>query len=344
MKKFFLTSSIVLSIYAAQAQPELNSLYTIEAGQTQKVYIKNVDVSPGDAGANQLYDFSDITFEGSPKESQMLNPAGTPYASYFPTATHAETMDNINFTYYIMNDKEQILLGQHESSYQGTATVVFSDPMTVTKFPLAYNETTSDNYYATYVVGNIPMILSGSVTTTYDGYGTLKTQFGTYNNVARLKTIKIDTSQYYNVTTIYKYTFHSFFVPGYITSLFSIVELSVFMKAEEVGEIEMNYTKSAYLYEPSFISSTKNAYLQDLKLSVSPNPASDFISVDFKDLSTDHYRIKVTGQDGSTVLEDNIFVSEGESYSMNLSELKNGLYFLEVYSSNRKAVKKIVKM
>ncbi|WP_156140459.1 T9SS type A sorting domain-containing protein [Sporocytophaga myxococcoides] len=243
-----------------------------------------------------------------------------------------------------MTDKEQTLLGQRITSTQGSATVVYTNPLTIAKLPLAYNGTTSDDYNANYVASGLPMTLSGSVSTTYDGYGTLKTQFGTYNNVVRLKATKIDNSEFSGATTILKSVSYAYYIPGYTTSLFAITEITTSIKMEGMGEVKMGTTKAAYLYDPSFLTSNKNAYLQDLKLSVSPNPASDIISLDFQDLSSDHYKIRVTEQDGSTVLEDNIFASKGESHSINLSELKSGLYFLEVYSSNGKTVKKIVKM
>ncbi len=334
----------MFSVYAAQAQPELNSFKITQVGQTVKAYVKQVDVSPGNAGANQLWDFSDITFEGNPTLSKVVNPSSTPYASSFPTATHAETSDNVNYAYYKMTDKEQTLLGQHSSSTQGSATVVYSNPLTIAKLPLAYNGTTSDDYTANYVASGIPMTLSGSVSTTYDGYGTLKTQYGTYNNVVRLKATKTDNSEFSGVTTIIRSVSYAYYVPGYTTSLFAITEITTSMKMAGMDEMEMGTVTAAYLYDPSFLTSNRNAYLQDLKLSVSPNPASDVISVDFKDLSSDHYTIRITEQDGSTVLENNIFASKGESHSIDISDLKSGLYFLEVYSSNGKSVKKIVKM
>ncbi|WP_028978613.1 T9SS type A sorting domain-containing protein [Sporocytophaga myxococcoides] len=171
------------------------------------------------------------------------------------------------------------------------------------------------------------------------GYGTLKTSFGTFNNVIRIKVtsisnIEITGSDSYS-TTIDAY---GYFIPGYTNPLFGILEAT--LNGPE-GESSFN---AVIAYDLTSLTSNKNTYLQNLKLSVSPNPASDLISVDFKDLASDNYTLRITEQNGAVVKENNIYAAKGESHNIDISDLKNGLYFLEVSSDNGKAVKKIVKL
>ncbi|GAL83626.1 hypothetical protein CIN01S_18_01010 [Sporocytophaga myxococcoides] len=161
-----------------------------------KTYSKEIKgVSPGNAGANQVWDFSDIIFEGEPSVIKVIYPSSTAFSSYFPTGTLAETSDDQSYVISHITSTERIRLGSFSNHSMNTTTVVYSNPMTIVKLPLKYNESFSDDFNGTYVESDI--IKSGSITTTYDGYGTLKTQFGTYDNIIRLKytTIEKETSQ-----------------------------------------------------------------------------------------------------------------------------------------------------
>lgn len=53
--------------------------------------------------------------------------------------------------------------------------------------------------------------------------------------------------------------------------------------------------------------------------------------------------LRITEQAGTTVMENTIYVNKGDIYSMDLSDLKSGLYILEVSSKDGKTVKKIIK-
>ncbi|GAL83627.1 hypothetical protein MYP_854 [Sporocytophaga myxococcoides] len=96
----------------------------------------------------------------------------------------------------------------------------------------------------------------------------------------------------------------------------------------------------ANLNEPSFLTTNKKDYLQELKLSVNPNPASDFISLDFKDLSSDENKLRITAQDRAAVLETNLCASIGESHSIDVSRLKNGCISWRLLHQEEKLLKK----
>ncbi len=339
MKKTFTILSLFLGIYTVQAQPEINSLVIPKVGQTIKAYVKeDPTVTPGNAGANQLWDFSNVTFTEF-EESTTVDPSKTPYASSFPTATLAETSDNVNYAFYKMTATEQVLLGNHGVDDEGEEmTVAYTDPLTIIKTPLTYNGTQSDDYSVSIDIGlGMTMDMSGSLNTVYDGYGTLKTVNGTYNNVVRLKATKVDVTSFFGIESTINSVTYAYYVPGYTNSLFAISEMKISMMGQETT------TNIVYLYDPSFLTSNKNAYLQDLKLSVSPNPANNFVSVDFKDLTSGNYNIKITEQSGASIMENNVYAMQGDVHTLDIAELKSGLYFLEVSSENGKTVKKIVK-
>jgi len=341
MKKTFTILSVILGIYTAQAQPEINSLVVVKPGTTIKAFIKeDATLSPGNAGANQVWDFSSVTF--SPEESETskaLDPSTTAYASSFPTATLAETSDDETYAFYKLSTTEQVLLGNHGVDDEGQgSTVVYSDPLTIIKTPFTYGSTQTDDYAASLDAGlGMTVDMTGSITNVYDGYGTLKTVNGTYNNVIRLKSTKQDVTSFFGMESIINTVTYAYFVPGYTNSLFAISEMKISVMGQEET---MNLV---YLYDPSFLTSNKSAYLQDLKLTVSPNPATNFVSVDFKDLTSGNYTLKITEQNGASVMENSIYAMQGDVQTIDITELKSGLYFLEVASENGKTVKKIVK-
>ncbi|MBO9699763.1 MAG: T9SS type A sorting domain-containing protein [Sporocytophaga sp.] len=341
MKKTFTILSLILGIYTVQAQPEINSLVVVKPGTTIKAYAKeDATVTPGNAGANQVWDFSGVTFNPADSEtSTALDPSKTPYASSFPTATLAETSDNINYAYYKMSATEQVLLGNYGVNDEGEGmALAYTDPLTIIKTPLTYGGTQTDDYFVSVDMGlGFTMDMSGSITNVYDGYGTLKTVNGTYNNVVRLKSTKVDVTSFFGIETTINSVTYAYYIPGYTNSLFAISEIKVTAMDEE------ETTNVVYLYDPSFLTSNKNAYLQDLKLSVSPNPANNFVTVDFKDLTSGNYTLKITEQNGASVMENNMYVMQGDVQTIDIAELKSGMYFLEVASENGKTVKKIVK-
>ncbi|MBO9700351.1 MAG: T9SS type A sorting domain-containing protein [Sporocytophaga sp.] len=340
MKRLFIVFTAFLGTYVAQAQPEFNSIITPKDGQIFKSYtLEDVTVSPGNGGANQYWDFSEITFPEESAGIQTYFFANPSNASAFPTANFIENSDEIT-TYYNYTSTEEVELGYYDSAEDAfPSTMVYSDPKTTFKAPFAYNETQTDDYYGSITIGEYSYIESGSNTNTYDGYGTLKTSFGTFNNVIRIKISGISNYEIQGFgthsTTIDAY---GYFIPGYTLPLFGIVEATV-----NGPEGETSFS-AITAYDPASLTSNKNAYLQNLKLSVSPNPASDIISVDFKDLASDNYILKITEQSGAIVKENSIYAAKGESHNIDISDLKNGLYFLEVSSDKGKAVKKIVKL
>lgn len=323
MKKIFTIISLFFVIYTALAQPEINSLVINKPGQTIKYYEKEGDPAlPGEPGENQVWDFSNVTFSNDDlKESKFEDPSKTPYASSFPEANLAKiTGDEIE--YYKSTSSDLTLVGVYSDN-----TFQYSDFETIAQAPLSYNDIDTILDYYTLKVGEKEK--NGASIIIYDGYGTLKTSNGIYNNVVRLNERDANYTD-----EIYKESF-SYYIPGYTIPLFRI---------SHINWQKINYQeKWVTLFDPSFLTLNKNAYLQELKLSVNPNPANKYVNVDFKDLPSGEYNLKVTEQTGANVMSKNINVSKGEVHSLDIAELKSGLYFLEILSENGKVVKKIIK-
>jgi hypothetical protein len=93
------------------------------------------------------------------------------------------------------------LLGNQSSSFK----IVYSNPKKFRIYPLNYLQSFTDTYKAiTYQGTNIVQKLSGTITVTYDGYGTLTLPTGTVTNVGRFKFVSydVDTMIFGGNTTI----------------------------------------------------------------------------------------------------------------------------------------------
>ncbi len=339
MKKLlFSLFLVVCSNYTAIAQPEINSLVVNTAGEKLKAYsILVADVSPGNAGRDQIWDFSDITFsDENATIYTYLNPSQIEGSAAFPSASvvmkDSEYFEN---TFIKTTPPEHTILGKVKKDGSIWA---YNDPLTLFKAPCTYGTTITDEFYLAKDLGQGILYKEyGDLTSTYDGYGTLKTAWGTYNNIVRIKESRVEITERGDDKKKMTLVNYYYTIPGYVTPLFGVS-----LSADSSSEGERSYN-IYFAYNPSFVTGNKNTTLQDLKLSVHPNPASDMLFVDFQDLSSDNYTLKIIEQTGSVVMENKVFASHGEVQTMKITDLKSGLYFLEISSGNGKTVKKIIK-
>jgi hypothetical protein len=339
MKKLlFSLFSIACWNYVAIAQPEINSLVANTAGETLKAYsILVADVSPGNAGPNQVWDFSHITFRDDDETiCTYHNSSQVAGASFFPSATVVMKDTKISeFTFIQTSLSEHTILGKVKND---GSIWPYSDPLTLFKAPFTYGSTITDEFYLPKDIGQGILYKEyGDLTSTYDGYGTLKTAWGTYNNIVRIKENRVEITE--RGDDIKKKTIVNYYytIPGYVTPLFGV---AISTDSSSAGEETFNFY---FAYYPSFITGNKNVHLQDLKLSVHPNPVSDMLSIGFKDLNSNNYSLKIMGQTGAVVMEQTVAATQGQDHLMNIASLKSGLYFLEVSSDYGKTVKKIIK-
>jgi len=180
-----ITFSALLAFVAgsfAIAQPVLNDSSTvIPVGMGDSVSVITSATSPGTGGANHTWDFSALT-PVTGGYAQFVTPASTPYAASYPAATRAVKIDIPSLgTIYeydiVSNTKWEMLAGNVTASSGDNYT---ANPKTMVPFSFHFSDVVVDTFYKN-ATGPY------TVEMTYDGYGTLVTPFGTYNNVIRMK-------------------------------------------------------------------------------------------------------------------------------------------------------------
>jgi hypothetical protein len=183
MKRTF-TLLFLAAAMASQAQPVLvNTMTPPPVGGSDSIYTAAGSVAPGAGGAAVTWNLSALTpvLYGT---VSIVTLSSTPYASTFPTATFCSKITptgagTTTYGYERLSSTGWEYLATNYSG-PGTGSDYTPNPESGLEFPMNYLDLFTDTYQK---VSSSP----GSVDISYDGYGTLVTPFGTYNNIVRIK-------------------------------------------------------------------------------------------------------------------------------------------------------------
>jgi hypothetical protein len=183
MKKLFLLSISLMAVLFLFAQPALT--YVRPPYGTQKVYGMSVGSMPDPAeGQDQLWDYSSyyITAFGSGVYTDVSAlPASS--KNKFPTATYVEvwdmptTIEKTVIDYYLESGDSLVKLGQQSSGGSSSSTWGYVVGVWNVAYGGSINARYMDPTTGRYMLTAFK----------YAGYGTLKTKWGTYNNVVMIK-------------------------------------------------------------------------------------------------------------------------------------------------------------
>lgn len=193
MKKQFLILILITISNLVWAQPVITNAEDFDIGTVLKFQkCDPINVSAGNAGANQTWNFSNLTSLPDTSTEWMLDPSTTTNGSLFPTSNLVVKVSNGQFTYLNKTINENNIVGFIDTTSAFPATH-YPNPMLIAKRPLNYGTVVTDTF-----------TLSGSsalgiVTFNPDAYGTLILPNGTYNNVLRVKISQVHPWFSYNV-------------------------------------------------------------------------------------------------------------------------------------------------
>lgn len=184
MKKHVLTLAALAMTAAATAQPIIQSTqfdWLADPAFSYKYLTGQTPIAPGAAGANASWDFSSLSAGSTINYTTSACP-GDADCGTFPAANEVVNISNFGKAFY--NKTSAMMEQVGETGMQGQPTT-FSNPMTWLQFPVTFNQTFTDAYAMTTPTGS----RIGTVNSTIDAYGTLKTPAGTFPNVLRQKLV-----------------------------------------------------------------------------------------------------------------------------------------------------------
>lgn len=312
-KNYTILLTLLIACMRLSAQPVLN------ASDFTSFYLSNgysandvAGLSPGNVGANQIWDFSSllVTLDGT---FSIVPIVSTPYASSFPTANFVIKSTNVGipdpyYSYYKSSPTTIETVGGADSK----GANLENDHSTLFQFPYAYNTLINDTYQS---LGDI---FISSFTSTYDAYGTLITPYGTYTNVIRQKRVEIDGA--------YTYT-------DYIWCTTNPFKYIMGMGFRADGTDSYNYVSIFSNFSNLSVAKISNENL----ITTYPNPTTSILNLQFSNAVTID-KLVIIDITGRIVLRQTEKVTQ-----INVEKLVKGVYLIEAYSGNEKYQTKFIK-
>lgn len=315
MKKqyLFIIASAIVNL-SAFAQPVLNSNDFTSFYDCDIYTHKNVpNLEPGNGGANQTWDFSGLPTLIFDRKFSLVPYATSPYAGTFPSANLAfkvvsSTKSDPSYSYYKLTSSNLETVGAEDSS----GPQLEMDHYILFEFPYTYNMVLTD----TYVFQDDPTVITA--TTTFDGYGTLITPYGTFTNVIRQKSVQ----NYSNAITT---TFYNWYTTNPFKTIMSLTFITGFFSSNS-ADVYTNYTSLGL-----------NDFEQETVISLFPNPASTTLNLRLPN-NVIIEKIIIVDAMGKIVLEQYNNANE-----INVENLNSGIYLIQVYSGDEKFQSKFIK-
>ena len=294
-----LTGCIALLSAAACAQPLIaDSTNIVPIGYGDSISVITSAVSPGTGGANHTWDFSALA-PTTAGYATFVTPASTPFAATYPTATRAVKIDIPTGTIYeydIVSNTKWEQLANNVTATTGDNYSV--NPKTMLPFNFHFNDIVIDTFYKN-AVGPY------TVTMTYDGYGTIITPYGTFNNVERVKRSFGGNDYYYD---------------WYATSPYVYIVVSYDNNTQQ------------YTFTGSSATGINKLAGSRASVSVCPNPFSGETTVSVKtteDMS--RAKLMLTDVTGRVV---KVLPANKPSITLSRDGLCSGTYFYSIYNND----------
>ena len=303
------------------AQPTLTASGSNPVIGDNYTYSSTSYFSAGSAGASQTWNYGSLT-GSSPTFGTIVSVGSTPNGASFPNATiSGKNVTGGNYSY----------LKTSASAYQnygivssGGVIMSYSNPEDQMHYPFTFNNTYSDPWAVNFINGGYTFYRKGTTTLTADGYGTLITPAGTYNNTLRIHFVQnyTDSVDFGGTPLIYTYNNDEYFwyLDGTHTALAATYVLTVNGSPSQ---------GSLYLSSTVGINDiTKSISMYDIY----PNPASDFIKLDFTLTENKNVELRLFNSIGEKLdlkqMENGI---QGlNSIEVNVATLPKGIYFAQI--------------
>lgn len=310
MKKTLLSFLWVVLSASVFAQPTLDaSDLNYSIGMTYESATAQY-INPGPGGANVTWDFSAF----SPTDIATLEAA--PANTSFPN-TNITTISNGTTEAYYQEDATGKFMWGVDA---GGTVITYTDPSQTLFYPLIYNASETNTLEATFTSG-VAFTRAGTEELTYDGYGTVITPTGTFNNAIRVYIHQEYTDTYQGGTIDYVVNVYVWYIADYPDPIAALSDISV--DGQPYGS-NAQYTTS----QTASLLTEENKEFE-----IYPNPANDEIK--FRSLNNlDVEEIKVINNLGrvvKTISTDDMTLNEA---NVNVSDLESGVYFVHITGKN----------
>jgi hypothetical protein len=312
MMKKCLLYTLLLSAFAAAAQPTLTSTCNYAAGQS---YVHSIcdAVIAGPSGANATWDFSTLNVTATDTFGTVACP-GDPDCASHPGTTLIITQPNVSYKGFTIEDANRY--SDNGSAIDTTYAVIASDPEDYLRYPFTYGDTFTDSFSRTsYYTGDTVLEL-GADADTADGWGTLILPAHTYTNALRVHCISRyrDSSLTTGFTQNYLQESWRWYVPG-MAGYRLIIGEATLADSTPIGSPYTSFSEPDPLAVPATASTVGN-------ISIYPNPVRE--------------QLNLTGASGEITVYNTLgqllmgTEATGNTGTLNTAPLDPGIYYLSI--------------
>lgn len=356
MKTMLFTSVFMFMSFGLFAQTSLtqanNALVTGDSNALREIQFTD----PGNAGINQLWDFSQIDYTGN-------NPASTIHAVPSPSAEGAGVYNlflNENGYDYFMNSSGNRLEEWGYENKELKLILKYSDPVLKMKYPFSYGEYFSDHFIGVARYNETSIIdFFGDCTVNADAWGTLVLPDRVIRNALRVKSVKKGLQINMCGTTDVRIVKYQWYASGYRYPVLNmnivenssngaapVVTKTAFMNTSQMEERSSNLGADT---QANTNDQVKPVEYQNVSVIVSPNPfpvnlTYNYLLTEPMDVSVELYDLsgKYSGWMVKNQLQaEGLHTGELDAVTYNLAP---GTYFMRFTFGKQVVIRKIVKI
>lgn len=280
-------------------------------------------VDEGPTGANQVWDFSNVTFNPT-TTGMFLDPAETEYGMNYPESDLAIVGGNVGsqqFTYYNFLSDGIYLVG---GEFQGLTSQPYTNTRRDLSTPMNYEDSYQDSAYFESTTSGFTSLGASNYEIEVDGYGTLITPTATYNNVLRIHQtestlITLDLGGTTVETEIYVDSY------GWLIDEFPFPILLI-TESETNGQAS---SQSRLITGDALSVLNPDQKLHDL--SIYPVPATDVVHIDLGENELTRATARIYDMKGA-LLKETIIQRNSGTFTIGVNELPSGFYSIQIVS------------
>jgi hypothetical protein len=351
MKKLIILSASLFSAAIAFSQVSLsyvnNALVLGDSVACKEIQY----VSPGEAGANQMWDFSMIQYTGTNPVSHVGSTS-----AIVPSAigNYNLTLSENGYNYFYYGSGSSLI---EEGYTTNEFSLSYSNPLTKIKYPFSYGDNFTDDFAgnAFYSNGGSVVNFSGTYTLTADAYGTLILPGRYIKNALRVKSVKQAIEVNPCSSTDAEIIRYAWYAPGYRYPVFILLTKEYTRSGQEptitkTGFVSLQMGLSNPPVVPLY--GTNNGPIieenDDFTVLSYPNPFTDNLSYSYylrKDMPVSIELYDITGK-FSMNLADQLQSDGVHSGTFDAADisLTPGVYYLRFTFDKKVVVTKVVKM
>ncbi|MDX1444842.1 T9SS type A sorting domain-containing protein [Lishizhenia sp.] len=346
MKKITLIASLLLTTGFVGAQ--INQSDEPAVGASMNLYIID-SVAPeyeNVTGTGVTWDYSTYGGYGGTnvKTLENLDPATTAHASTYPSSTSALSLQDglTRFTNSTTAGASSQGFVFNEVTFGEMRLVLNVDEAEIATYPMNVSDQVVDAYAGTlyYSFNGIPTssATTGTVTTTFDGEGTLKLADGNdFTNVKRVTTVDTSVATIAAIGSTLELIRRQYDYYDYSTSnlpVFSIVYFRIKMQGATNPLSESKVVLSSIL--PTGFVGVENTDCKTCETKVYPNPANNNLNVSVEEDA----RVSVYSMTGQMITSKD--VKKGATTKFDVSEYNQGVYLVKIEGTNLRKVERVV--